>query len=177
MFRNRMLLATIAVAALVALVSAAQTMAKIKFNDWPMIGQDATNTRDQPFEHELKPSNVDRLKPKWVATTTGDVSATPAVVDGAVYFGDFGTSASSGGTLWKLDAETGKVIWSHSVPDYTGHRRRLRAHEPVARGQHARRRRHQGSDPAVSGPNMLGINATTERCAGRRRFTRIRRRP
>src|SRR5215210_1307586 len=46
--------------------------------------------------------------------TAGDVSATPAVVNGAVYFGDFG------GMLWKLDAETGGVIWSHRVSDYTG---------------------------------------------------------
>ena len=49
-----------------------------------------------------------------MATTAGDVSATPAVVNGAVYFGDFG------GKLWKLDAETGQEIWSHLVSDYTG---------------------------------------------------------
>ena len=47
-----------------------------------------------------------------MATTTGDVSGTPAVADGAVYFGDFG------GTLWKLDADTGAVLWQHAVPDY-----------------------------------------------------------
>ena len=81
---------------------------------WPMIGHDATNTRNQPFEHRIGPANVNRLAPRWVATTAGDVSATPAVVNGAVYFGDFG------GMLWKLDAETGQVIWSHLVSDYTG---------------------------------------------------------
>jgi polyvinyl alcohol dehydrogenase (cytochrome) len=82
--------------------------------DWPMIGQDSRNTRNQPFERDISPANVQRLAPKWVATTTGDVSATPAVVNGAVYFGDFG------GTFWKLDAETGAVVWSHLVSDYTG---------------------------------------------------------
>jgi polyvinyl alcohol dehydrogenase (cytochrome) len=81
---------------------------------WPMIGHDAADTRSQPFEHVIGPSNVHRLTTKWIATTTGDVSATPAVADGAVYFGDFG------GTLWKLDAETGQVIWSHAVSEYTG---------------------------------------------------------
>src|SRR5258705_7225877 len=81
---------------------------------WRMIGHDAANTRNQPFEHRIKPANVSRLALKWTATTTGDVSATPAVANGAVYFGDFG------GTVWKLDAETGAVIWSHKVPDYTG---------------------------------------------------------
>src|SRR5580692_4342567 len=82
--------------------------------DWPMIGHDSTNTRNQPFERTIGPENVSHLALKWVATTAGDVSATPAVVNGAVYFGDFG------GMLWKLDADSGKVIWSHLVSDYTG---------------------------------------------------------
>jgi len=82
--------------------------------DWGMIGNDATNSRSQPLEHTISPANVSRLTPKWIAMTAGDVSATPAVVDGAVYFGDFG------GKLWKLDSETGQVIWSHLVSDYTG---------------------------------------------------------
>src|SRR5262245_39783042 len=81
---------------------------------WPMIGHDPADTRSQPSERIIGPSNAHRLAVKWTATTTGDVSATPAVADGAVYFGDFG------GTLWKLDAETGAVIWSHLVADYTG---------------------------------------------------------
>jgi polyvinyl alcohol dehydrogenase (cytochrome) len=82
--------------------------------DWGMIGNDSTNSRNQPLERSIGPDDVGNLAVKWIATTTGDVSATPAVVDGAVYFGDFG------GTLWKLDAETGHVVWSHLVSDYTG---------------------------------------------------------
>jgi len=82
--------------------------------DWPMIGHDSADNRNQPLERTIGPSNVSRLAPKCVATTAGDVSATPAVVNGAVYFGDFG------GMEWKLDADTGKVIWSHKVSDYTG---------------------------------------------------------
>src|SRR5215471_1972382 len=81
---------------------------------WPMIGHDPADTRSQPFERIIGPSNAHRLAVKWTASTTGDVSATPAVADGFVYFGDFG------GTLWKLSAETGEVIWSHLVADYTG---------------------------------------------------------
>src|SRR5262249_28877735 len=69
--------------------------------NWGMIGNDSVNSRNQPHEHSITPQNVDHLAVKWVATTAGDVSATPAVVDGAVYFGDFG------GMLWKLDADTG----------------------------------------------------------------------
>src|SRR5206468_5242580 len=81
---------------------------------WRTIGRDAADTRDQPFEHIVGPANVSRLAPKWIATTAGDVSATPVVAHHAVYFPDWG------GMLWKLDAQTGAVIWSHPISDYTG---------------------------------------------------------
>jgi polyvinyl alcohol dehydrogenase (cytochrome) len=82
--------------------------------DWATYGYDPANTRNQPFEHDISTANVSQLALKWVATTSGDVSATPAVVNGAVYFGDFG------GSVWKLDANTGAVIWHDSVPSLTG---------------------------------------------------------
>ena len=46
---------------------------------WRTIGRDAANTRYQPHEHHINPSTVSRLAPLWVASTAGDVSATPAV--------------------------------------------------------------------------------------------------
>ena len=122
--------------------------------DWPTIGHDARNTRSQPFERDISPMNVHRLAPKWVASTTGDVSATPAVVKGAVYFGDFG------GTVWKLDAKTGDVIWSHSVPDYTGNAGDYARTSPSLAGNTLVVGVIKGST-AVPGPNMLGIDATT----------------
>ena len=115
---------------------------------WGMIGNDATNSRNQPLERRIGPDNVNRLALKWVATTAGDVSATPAVVNGVVYFGDFG------GMLWALDAETGTVIWSRRVSDYTG----------IA-GDIARTSPSVAGNTLVVGdlraPNMLGINAQT----------------
>src|SRR3954468_10341305 len=106
---------TSVVALVVAAISVVPTRAWDDHGSvWSMIGRDPTNTRSQPSEHRIRPENAGRLAVKWVAAITGDVSATPAVVDGAVYFGDFG------GTLWKLDARTGQVIWSHLVSDYTG---------------------------------------------------------
>jgi len=130
-----------------ALAGAAPTLAGVGGGlDWGMIGKDSTNSRDQPFEHAISPATVGRLAPKWVAPTAGDVSATPAVVDGAVYFGDFG------GMLWKLDAATGQVIWSHPVSDYTGIADDIARTSPVVAG-----------NTLVVGdlkaPNMLGINA------------------
>ncbi len=82
--------------------------------EWTVAGGDLHNTRNQPAEHRLRPQNVSGLTPRWVLTTAGDVSATPAVVDGAVYVPDWG------GRLWKLDEKTGQVLWSRSVSEYTG---------------------------------------------------------
>jgi polyvinyl alcohol dehydrogenase (cytochrome) len=116
--------------------------------DWPMIGHDSTNTRNQPFERTIGPANVQHLKAKWVAPTAGDVSATPAVVNGAVYFGDFG------GMLWKLDAETGDVIWSRLVSDYTGIPGDISRSSPSLAGNTL-------VIGDLSAPMMLGIDATT----------------
>jgi len=116
--------------------------------DWPMIGHDARNTRHQPFERRIGPENAGRLARKWAATTAGDVSATPAVVHGAVYFGDFG------GMLWKLDAETGQVIWSHLVSDYTGIAGDLARTSPSVAD-------HTLVVGTLTHPNMLGIDVET----------------
>src|SRR5262249_9806573 len=81
---------------------------------WASGGQDLNNTRFQSAEHRLGTGNVAGLSPRWAFTAAGAISATPAVVSGAVYFPDFG------GKLWKLDADTGRVIWSRSISEYTG---------------------------------------------------------
>lgn len=135
-------------ALLAAFAGTARSLATVGGPDWRMIGHDPANTRSQPFEHKINPADVSRLAVKWVATTAGDVSATPAVADGAVYFGDFG------GMLWKLDAETGDVIWSRMVSDHTG----------IA-GDIARTSPSLAGNTLVVGdlrrPYMLGINAKT----------------
>jgi polyvinyl alcohol dehydrogenase (cytochrome) len=101
--------------------------------DWPMIGHDIANTRHQPDERHIGRGNAARLTPKWVLTTGGDVSATPAVIEEShrghrgrrtvLFFPDWGRPATptvpaEGGRLWKVDAETGDVIWSRFISDY-----------------------------------------------------------
>lgn len=81
---------------------------------WAMGGADHTNSRSNAHEFRLHRANVSRLKVKWTLPTAGDTSATPAVVDGAVYVPDWG------GTFWKVDARSGKVIWARRVADYVG---------------------------------------------------------
>ncbi len=149
-FAHRLRQLTVPLVIVVGLAASGQTTASPAppvGSDWSTYGFDPANTRDQPNEHDISAANVDQLAVKWVATTTGDVSGTPAVVNGAVYFGDFG------GTVWKLDGKTGAVIWSHSVSEYTG----------IA-GDYAR------SSPAVDGnvvvfgtnkqPFLIGLSTT-----------------
>jgi polyvinyl alcohol dehydrogenase (cytochrome) len=100
--------------------------------EWLMNGHDVANSRSQPSEHRIASRNVNQLSPRWTLTTTGDVSATPAVSresekpgngrghsDLFLYFPDWG-KAPQGGTLWKVNAETGAVVWSHLISEYNG---------------------------------------------------------
>src|SRR5262249_60412363 len=92
----------------------AGTIADRRDVQWRMIGQDPENSRNQPNEHRIRPENARRLALKWVATTAGDISATPAGGDGAGYAGGFG------GMLWKLDPVTGQGVWARRVSAHPG---------------------------------------------------------
>ena len=81
---------------------------------WPSAGQNLQNTRFAKTEHSISPENVDRLQVNWAYTTEGDVSATPAVDANYVYFPDFK------GMLYKINAASGSVVWSHPLSYYTG---------------------------------------------------------
>jgi polyvinyl alcohol dehydrogenase (cytochrome) len=146
--RPRLAAVALAAGALTVFVGAGRTVATFARPSWSTIGRDPANSRNQPDERRLDRDSVRHLAVKWVATTTGDVSATPAVADGAVYFGDFG------GTLWKLDADTGEVIWSRLVSDYTGIDADIARTSPSLYG-----------DTLVVGdlkhPYMLGVDAKT----------------
>jgi len=80
--------------------------------DCPIAGQNLTNSWDQPAEHQISTANVSHLAPKWIFTTGGDVSATPTVGGGAVYFPDWA------GNLFAVSAKTGKQIWSRMISTY-----------------------------------------------------------
>jgi polyvinyl alcohol dehydrogenase (cytochrome) len=82
--------------------------------DWRSSGQNEHNTRYAAAEHTINSANAGTLRPKWLLTTDGDVSATATVVNGVVYFPDWG------GKLWAVDARTGRMRWSRAISDYTG---------------------------------------------------------
>jgi polyvinyl alcohol dehydrogenase (cytochrome) len=80
--------------------------------DWPMFGGSVENQSSTVGETAISAANVSKLKVKWVAATGGDVSAKAAVVNGVVYFPDWG------GNIWALNAATGKAIWHRQLTSY-----------------------------------------------------------
>jgi polyvinyl alcohol dehydrogenase (cytochrome) len=74
--------------------------------DWPMFGRDASNSANQSSETAITTSSVSSLSTKWIFPTQGDVSARAAVVNGVVYFPDWG------GYLHAVKASTGAAVWS-----------------------------------------------------------------
>jgi polyvinyl alcohol dehydrogenase (cytochrome) len=106
--------ALIGVLLLVSTLSAQTQSVPPRSGQWRIAGQNLNNTWSQPAEHLIGPTNVHNLKPKWVFTTGGDVSATPTVDGNAVYFPDWG------GNLFAVDKNSGRLIWSHKVSEYDG---------------------------------------------------------
>ena len=104
--------------------------------DWTMGGQNLGNWRNQG-DTPISSQNVAKLKTKWVFTTAGDVSATPAVANGIVYFPDFA------GNFYAVNAKSGALVWKHQLADWT-----------AVRGDYAR------NDPAIhDGLVILGNQA------------------
>lgn len=80
-------------------------------SDWPMFGNNICNTASQTSGGVITPDSAAKLATKWVFDAAGEVSATPSVVGGSVYFPDWG------GMIYRVDAATGKAVWSASVGD------------------------------------------------------------
>ena len=81
-------------------------------HQWTMGGQNLNNSRNQ-YDATIKRNNVSKLSLKWVFTTGDDVSATPAVANGIVYFPDFA------GNFYAVNADTGTLVWKRQVSNWT----------------------------------------------------------
>lgn len=81
---------------------------------WPMWGHDATRTFAYPAgcETDLAPGTVGRLQQRWFRQTRDVVTATPAVVDGTIYVGDWS------GTFYALGLADGRERWTYQAPEH-----------------------------------------------------------
>ncbi len=124
---------------------------------WPSSGQNLTDSRSQPLESMLNSGNVNQLAEKWVFTTQGNVSATPAVADGSVYFPD------SGGNLYALDSRTGALLWQTKISSYDGIPGAVSRTSPVIYGNElilGDRGDNGGSDQSISA-RVFAVNRLT----------------
>ena len=98
---------------LAVLMTATPVLAASNNIVWLTSGQGRTNWRSQSLESTISSQNVANLSVKW-ANSGGDVSATPSVSDGVVYYPDFS------GNLYAVDATTGAVIWQDDLATISG---------------------------------------------------------
>lgn len=101
-------------AALVALGAVSVAPAGAAPAGWPDAGNGLANWRYQPAEKTIEKGNANKLAPKWVYHPGHDVSATPSVEAGAVYFPDWS------GNVTKLNAANKAVVWTTSIAAVTG---------------------------------------------------------
>jgi polyvinyl alcohol dehydrogenase (cytochrome) len=77
--------------------------------DWPVYGHDLANSRDAGSEGPTR-AQIPTLKQAWNFTSpNGDFTGTPAVAAGVLVAGDYS------GTVYALDAVTGKVRWKQAL--------------------------------------------------------------
>jgi polyvinyl alcohol dehydrogenase (cytochrome) len=99
--------------------------------DWPMGGQNLGNGRNQPVT-TISPSNAGNLTLKWAFNPGGangtNIQATPAVVNGVVYFPDLA------GNFYALNDSDGSVKWQSTVAAWTGIAGDYARHDPAVAG-------------------------------------------
>jgi polyvinyl alcohol dehydrogenase (cytochrome) len=130
-------------------------------NQWTMGGQNLQNWRYQS-NTGINSGTVKGLKLKWTFTTGGDVSATPAVANGIVYFPDFV------GDFYAVNAATGALVWQHKVGNWTGFPNDYARNDPVVSGntvilgnQGGNFAFWDGSKFEGSGAWLVAVNAST----------------
>ena len=147
--------ALISVLLLVATLSAQSKPDVHRSGQWRIAGQNLNNTWSQPAEHSISPANVKGLKPKWVFTTGGDVSATPTVDGDAVYFPDWG------GNLFAVEKNSGRLIWSHKISEYDGVDGAISRVSPAVVGDQVIIGDILSSNNAHNGANVMAIDRKT----------------
>ena len=96
--------------------------------DWPTWGQDIDRTFSYPCETQISAATAPDLRQIWFFNAEDTVTATPAVVDGSVYVGDwsgnfYALELSDGRVRWKFEAEihprvyAGQIVSSATVAD------------------------------------------------------------
>ena len=122
---------------------------------WALVGQGQTGNWSQPAETLINVSNAKTLAKKWVFTTESDVSATPTVAGGIVYFPDWE------GNLYAVESSTGALLWSHKIGDYDGLTGALSRTSPAIYNGMLIFGDHDQKVEAHNGANVIAVNSKT----------------
>lgn len=81
---------------------------------WLNHGGDLFNRRFASKERKISPETVHKLSLKWKFYTGDDVSATPAIFNGTLYF------PSRNGNIYAVKEDDGSLVWQQNVGNLTG---------------------------------------------------------
>ncbi|KZV45647.1 hypothetical protein F511_02307 [Dorcoceras hygrometricum] len=85
-----------------------------KLGDWINHGGDIYNRRYAEGETRISPLTASRLRLKWKFNAGNDITATPAIFDGIVYF------PSWNGFVYAVRAIDGSLVWKQNLKALTG---------------------------------------------------------
>ena len=82
--------------------------------DWLQVDHDSARSGEASGETTLSPSLASKLAPLWSSTLDGKITAQPLYVKGVQVSGqqhDVVVAATSGNSVYALDATSGAVLW------------------------------------------------------------------
>jgi len=97
-----------AAAMAIALVAGNAALGKVADSDWASINRDPAGTRYSPLK-DINRDNVAKLTLAWSYPMRTSGSQVPLVIGSVMYF-------PAGNRLVALDADTGKEIWTYTLP-------------------------------------------------------------
>jgi len=88
--------------------------------DWPMWGHNVSRTFSYPCATGISPSTVKNLQQRWFFPSADVVTATPAVVDGTLYVGDwaarfYAIDVDTGAAKWTFQADVAKHVYAGQI--------------------------------------------------------------
>jgi polyvinyl alcohol dehydrogenase (cytochrome) len=83
--------------------------------EWRSYGADRANTRLQPREKVVSAGDAPLLSPAWTFSTAaaggaGDITGTPVIAGQCLY------TATTEGSVFAVNADTGKLVWKAKLP-------------------------------------------------------------
>ena len=98
---------------------------------WPNHGGGIKNWRAAIEECKINSTMAPKLNKKWTVSTSGDITATPAIANGVVYFPTWS------GEIFAVDEKNGRTIWKKNLTQLIGSPAiHFSRHTPVVGGEY-----------------------------------------